>query len=320
MVFFGRVPAVFVFMLLLAAVTPVHPEGCEEKGETDPLCIAASRGELETVRRLVGAGTRIDQPGTLGYPPLFWAARMGREPVVRFLVSRRAKLSSPAWPSSPLHGSIGHQGITEYLVSRGADINAVDSLGRSAFVQAIISGHRDAIGLFLRRGANVNKPDSFGRTPLFYAFSPGKEDILRLLVERGAQVNVRDRSGRTALYYPISYGYPDAVSYLLANRADARIVDLEGNTPLHWAIPNTDFRLGETAYGIAFEDNPYVRYRILEILLEHGADPDARNRRGLTPLDLARLSEVPGIIEMLERFVVQEAKAGLLSVSAGSPP
>jgi ankyrin repeat protein len=62
------------------------------------------------------------------------------------------------------------------------------------------------------------------------------------------------------------------------------VVDKQGMTPLLWAA-NIDF--GDSA--------------MVELLLRSGAKPDARNKDGLTPLELARKFGHANLIPALER-------------------
>src|SRR4029450_4077685 len=52
------------------------------------------------------------------------------------------------------------------LVERGVDINAVGQYGWTALHQASYQGLTDVIEFLVSKGANVNEMDSFGQTPL----------------------------------------------------------------------------------------------------------------------------------------------------------
>jgi ankyrin repeat protein len=71
---------------------------------------------------------------------------------------------------------------------------------------------------------------------------------------------------------------------LIARGANVNVVDKQGMTPLLWAA-NIDF--GDTA--------------MIELLLTSGAKTDARNKDGLTPLELARKHRHTTLIPVLEK-------------------
>ena len=54
----------------------------------------------------------------------------------------------------------------------------------------------NAVRLMLDHGADVNAVDPLGRTPLMYAAASDllPLDVVKLLIERGADVNAKDRS------------------------------------------------------------------------------------------------------------------------------
>ena len=72
----------------------------------------------------------------------------------------------------------------------------------------------------LADGANVNAVDSFGRTPLYLASCGGYEDIVRVLLGANADPNVADNDGWTPLIIASHYGYPAVVAALLEGGKD----------------------------------------------------------------------------------------------------
>ena len=56
-----------------------------------------------------------------------------------------------------------------YLLSRGADVNAVDNEQHSALHWAIVCGELEALDLLHKAGANPSIPDNHGALPIHYA-------------------------------------------------------------------------------------------------------------------------------------------------------
>jgi ankyrin repeat protein len=86
----------------------------------------------------------------------------------------------------------GHEAMAQGLLGAGADINAADSLSRTAL-------HFAAMGL--GAGADINATDYYGRTPLHWAAEHNKPEVAKVLLANGAQVNVRTKNGQTALAF-----------------------------------------------------------------------------------------------------------------------
>ncbi|MDP1613880.1 MAG: ankyrin repeat domain-containing protein [Sulfuritalea sp.] len=88
--------------------------------------------------------------------------------------------------------------------------------------------------LFVSRGADINKVNSFGEQALLHAAWKGRLDAVRWLVEHGARLN---REGRewAALHYGVFAGHPEVVSYLLERGADINALSSNGSTPLMMA-------------------------------------------------------------------------------------
>ena len=109
----------------------------------------------------------------------------------------------------------------------------------------------------LEKGADVNVKDSHGRTALR---CNSIVEIAKLLVKHGADLEAFDNKGYTPLMYHSIKGNVDMVKYLLSAGANNR--DNEGRTALH--IAST--------------------VDVAKFLVENGADIEAVNNNGETPL------------------------------------
>lgn len=105
-----------------------------KKGET-PLHTAAGKGDLETVRRLLGEGASPNTWDNAGWTPLHEASGYGNLPLVTMLLDAGASPSVPATNENmtPLHDAAtrGFVDVVAILVARGADTAAKDSRGRT---------------------------------------------------------------------------------------------------------------------------------------------------------------------------------------------
>ena len=89
------------------------------------------------------------------------------------------------------------------LVSRGADVNAVDNDGYTPLHMAATSGYPDKAKFLLEKGANLQALTKGGAMPLHLAAERRRFDpvLLDLLIgpPNNSNVNVRDSEGRTPL-------------------------------------------------------------------------------------------------------------------------
>lgn len=127
-----------------------------------------------------------------------------------------------------------------------------------------------ALKLILQETNDPDERDPAGRTALMYAALAGKSDFVKLLITFRASVNAEDKSGNTALHFASQDYRPETVEVLCASGANINAEDKFGNTPLWKGIFNSR-RRGD----------------VIRILLQHGAEPDRKNKAGKSPRALA---------------------------------
>lgn len=86
----------------------------------------------------------------------------------------------------------------ERYIAEGADVNAPDeSLNISPLAWSASHGQTEATRLLIENGADVNIKDDNGSTPLHSAAVFGRADVAKLLVENGADLQVHNDDGGT---------------------------------------------------------------------------------------------------------------------------
>jgi ankyrin repeat protein len=123
------------------------------------------------------------------------------------------------------------------------------------------------------RGKTTN--DSQEATVLMEVSQRDRRDIVRLLLEHGAAVNKRANQG-TSLHVAAHTGALDTMKELLAHGADIRAQDTDGRTSLFYAMEGDQARRVHLARQEATN--------CVGLLLQQGADIDARAKNGETPL------------------------------------
>lgn len=81
----------------------------------------------------------------------------------------------------------GYRDVAEVLLTHGADVNAINSYGRTPLHRAAFNGHEDIAKLLLVHGADINARNKFVDTPLREAVVNGSHGVAELLRQHGAQ-------------------------------------------------------------------------------------------------------------------------------------
>lgn len=156
------------------------------------------------------------------------------------------------------------------------------------------------VRLLLERGAKVDAKDRRGRTPLMRAAELGWGPSVGLLLERRADVNARDANGAPVLTWAMGNRNLPVVATLVEKGAKVNVADSHGQTPLMAAILRAihdPIRLYGQPTNHEEEKARYVE--LVDFLIRHGADVNARDQDGLTPLKLAASQSQPEIAALL---------------------
>ena len=210
-------------------------------------------------------------------------------------------------------------------IAEGADVNAPDDdLEMTPLAWSVTHGQTEATRLLIENGADVNMKDDDGSTPLHGAAVFGRADVAKLLVENGANLQVRNDDGGTpadALHLDwgttafiggmVGVEVKDEIAVMQTGRNEiaklfgvkefdskdiASAQDLSGAVFIgnlaavkqaltDGADPNAeDPQSGSTMLSIAALMG---HTEIVALLLEHGADVNAKSRDGGTALHTA---------------------------------
>jgi ankyrin repeat protein len=81
-------------------------------------------------------------------------------------------------------------------------VNLVDKMDYGTPLHwAAIYGQVPSCKMLISRGANLDAVDDIGQPPLWWAISGGEFEVVRLLLARGANANMKDQEGHTALQH-----------------------------------------------------------------------------------------------------------------------
>jgi len=302
----------------------------DNRGMT-PLHKAAYYGQRQVAKVLIAKGANVNGTDTAGQTPLHIAANFGTKFVPELLLANGANISARSIAgNTPLHTAAEHPNVKkdllELLIAKGADVQARNEAGQTSLHRVSMIRRRDkrpelTAEVLLAHGAEFDAKDKSGNTPFHFAVKNGhwiliyllmdkgaiiskddnllpdegaslhavwgnQADVLKQLLDHGADVNTADRWGWSLLHYAAYDG--DMTKMLLEKGANPNTVERErGRTPLHWAV----FKNRKTK---------------AETLLAHGANMDARDWYGKTPLSLAKEEGHTEIIELLRKHGAKE--------------
>jgi ankyrin repeat protein len=342
-------------------------------GET-ALMTCARTGDVEAVKVLIEAGASVDALESWhGETALMWAAAEHHPEVMEALIKAGADLNAhstvvtwerqktleprdkwlPPGGQTPLHFA-AREGCLEcvkVLVTRRADINAIDPQGISALVSAIINGHYDVAGFLIESGIDLTLADETGQTALYAAVDmhtmpasnrpAPKEldnqltsfDVITMLVDRGAPLNVQQRAmrayrtkldrggetvlgpGTTPLLRAAKAADTPVIKLLIDKGANAKLATRAGVTAMMMAA----------GVGTREEDTTgrnKTQKDIIEtigLLLKAGVDINAQDNQGRTAAHGAAMWGYTDVIRFLAQNgarLEMEDKRGLTPLDA----
>jgi ankyrin repeat protein len=304
-------------------------------GQT-PLFCAAKEGHLEIVKYLLDRNANPNATNHYGVSVLWIPCQRGLTSIVEILLERNANPEiAPSGPEAeersisgwtPLYAAIKSRQypVVKLLLNKGANPNAVTSLGSTPFLLASEIGDLEVIKCFVEHGADLDYSPSgkeaddlniTGQTALFMATLKEQNDVVQYLIEKGSKVNVKNRYGVSPLLLCAEGGNETLVKLLVSVGADVNMSPsgdlavehiLAGQTPL---------------YGAAKKGH----YHICKFLIENGADVNAETMTGATPLYTAVEEGHLEICQLLIEFLADVNKcpngdwAAELNINQQSP-
>lgn len=216
--------------------------------------------------------------------PLSIAAKQGNLTILKLLLSNEAEtdpeITDYGW-HTPLGEAVkeGHEEVVMTLVSAGADVNG------------------------------ITYSESSNR-PIHIAAWNGRTEMIDLLLNKGVDIDSRDGStGDTALMIGCMSGQSAIVEFALAKGADVNAVSSYGNTPLHHACHGF-----YSPQELRTTENHLV---IAKMLVEHGADLNARNADGHSPQQRAESNQLPEVAQLLIGLSNEPIAVAKANVSPG---
>jgi ankyrin repeat protein len=253
-----------------------------------------------------GQATGLATPRTQSLANL---VRRGKTAEVKERLKGEANAAGTDDSGTPLLAIAGKEGNVEMMVvllDAGVDINQTDRVGRTALMHAGTSKSPQAVRLLIDRGADVNMRDSFIGGALAWTAGFGDAESVQDLLDAGAQVEtVGSATGYTPLIWASGFGDPKAIPMLIEAGANIEAGDgIDGSTPLMHACKTGKIegmqallaanashsarnRVGQTSL-LAAASHANGSADKIKVLLDKGADKNAKDNSGRSALDLVK--------------------------------
>src|SRR4051812_47159880 len=287
----------------VSAQTPAPP---------DALFAAIRQGTAAEVERALKAGADANAVDADGVPALMAASLFGDARLLDVLLSHHAdpNVKGPGGTTALIWAVPDIQKIRT-LLDHGAAVNARTETERTALLVAASYPRTSALlRLLLERGADLRAQDRGGATALSLAVRSADIDVVRFLVDRGLDPAALALPERRAAFARWDRPTTDFLMSKAAAPVDglleaaatwqpaalvARWIDLGADVN---AAGAAQYRRTALMNAVASEAEGADTVRLL---LEHGADPNARMTEGETPLDWATYKGDRAKIQVLEQ-------------------
>jgi ankyrin repeat protein len=181
------------------------------KDGTSVILVALYRGQKNIAEAITTKKTELD---------IFEASTLGKLDRAKSLVDRNPSLASAYSPDGfalvALTAYLGQKETTEYLIEKGADLNAAarNATGFTALTGAVANNHTEIAKLLVKRGAQVNYRYEGGFSPLMGASENGNLELVNFLLANGADPNAKTGDGKSPLSFAKEKNHVEVVEAL----------------------------------------------------------------------------------------------------------
>ena len=248
-------------------------------GGSSALLFTARNGDVETASVLLDSGADVNDASAAGTSALVVAVHSGHAELASYLLQRGADPNAAGGGYTALHAAIlrSDTALTVTLLDHGATPDAPIARGTP--------GRRFSADYSIRHQA-------VGAGALWLAAKYGELEIVRVLAKRGASPQVVPYSGESSLQ--AAMGSPRISQEDRRNRVGAPLPDQDREEADALEMARllldlgVDMNAADDQGNTALHDAVRRGFKTLVVYLaEQGAELDATNQRGQTPLALA---------------------------------
>jgi len=203
-----------VFVILFATVTLQAQEIFE----------AVKNNDLTKVKQQVERDASIiNLKDKSGNTPLHNAAITGSVTMVEYLLSKGADINAAnTLLNTPLHEALSYKKdeLAKMLINKGADVKRQGEKGNSPLHIAVLKSTKSTVEFLIEKGADLESRQIAQATPLnLLTLMSDNYEVAQLLIEKGADINSRNRNGSTPLNNAAQFGHMKILDLMLDKKA-----------------------------------------------------------------------------------------------------
>ena len=295
----------------------------------------------KAVELVLNDGLDINTPALCNRTPLLWASLSSSGEFMETLIDLGANVNAQRSDDkvTPLILSADCNNFlaVNLLLDHGADANIASADGNSPLHRAVSNGFFDIAKRLVEKGSDVNLQNKEGRTPLFLGVKNKHEQLIKLLIENEADVNIgykknyteriqlvrgKDK-GRAAWHYVLVKRHLLGLFLKRVKGGRVNVAEFGDILQSGWG---KDPPKGTTnkilkKYDFQFKKIPDVTLlhiaseqinesEIIDLLVKSGANVNAQDAEGFTPLHMAAIH---GNLKIVKKLVDLEADVNIVT-------
>ena len=175
------------------------------------------------------------------------------------------------------------------LIAKKAKVDVPNEFGYTPLAEAAKQGDARMVKMLMDGGSGAEGPNADGQTALMTAIKNGDLAVFQMLIDAGAKVNVVEKvQEQTPLMWAsaATRNAPEMVRTLIAKGANvnARITDVTSRTARMGRSSTLPEQGGQSALFGAVQ---WAWPRVVQYLIDHGAEVAIVDDRRVSPLDAA---------------------------------
>ena len=294
-----------------------------EESTEEALFAAIVRNNLEAATGLIASGANVNHTNKMSKTAMYLALENENTSMVQMLIKAGADLNMPSYCHTyctyekPIVTTARLQrlDLVELLLDHGAQLEGRPGTcaeGKTALQWAATYGDLHMAQVLYNRGSDVNWIGQYFHTALHYATIAEKPHMVQWLLERGAQVAING-DGRSPLHIAAVRGSLKIVQHLLKSKCEVDLRDNFSFTPFslaclrgHLSIIHCLIEMSREGTHFDLDDGLHKasesgHVNTMRYLIDNGANVNALNNLGESPLSVASRGQHLAVLMLLEK-------------------